>query len=98
MARPVKSGQIFGLNLGLRVQTGVFNSQGNLIGKGPQMFSMIRVEEVGFTTAFKKVIPLELFTSNDQKFFFPQRYPALRRRKTTGFYPQSVDRRQGPLD
>ena len=27
-------------------------------------------EEVGQTSAFKKVIPLELFTSNDQKFFF----------------------------
>ena len=27
-------------------------------------------EEVGDTPAFKKVIPLELFTSNDQKFFF----------------------------
>jgi 8-oxo-dGTP pyrophosphatase MutT (NUDIX family) len=27
-------------------------------------------EEVGQTPAFKKVIPLELFTSNDQKFFF----------------------------
>ena len=27
-------------------------------------------EEVGTTSAFKKVIPLELFTSNDQKFFF----------------------------
>ncbi len=28
------------------------------------------VEEVGQTPTFKKVIPLELFTSNDQKFFF----------------------------
>ena len=27
-------------------------------------------EEVGQTPVFKKVIPLELFTSNDQKFFF----------------------------
>ena len=27
-------------------------------------------EEVGPVPAFKKVIPLELFTSNDQKFFF----------------------------
>jgi len=27
-------------------------------------------EEVGATPAFKKTIPLELFTSNDQKFFF----------------------------
>ena len=27
-------------------------------------------EEVGETPAFKKVIPLELFTSNDQKFTF----------------------------
>ena len=27
-------------------------------------------EEVGDTPKFKKVIPLELFTSNDQKFFF----------------------------
>jgi 8-oxo-dGTP pyrophosphatase MutT (NUDIX family) len=27
-------------------------------------------EEVGTHPAFKKVIPLELFTSNDQKFFF----------------------------
>jgi len=27
-------------------------------------------EEVGSTPAFKKVIPLELFTSNDQKFHF----------------------------
>ena len=27
-------------------------------------------EEIGLTAAFKKVIPLELFTSNDQKFFF----------------------------
>jgi len=27
-------------------------------------------EEVGTTPTFKKVIPLELFTSNDQKFFF----------------------------
>ena len=27
-------------------------------------------EEVGDTPRFKKVIPLELFTSNDQKFFF----------------------------
>ena len=28
------------------------------------------MEEVGETLKFKKVIPLELFTSNDQKFFF----------------------------
>lgn len=28
------------------------------------------VEEIGFSPNFKKVIPLELFTSNDQKFFF----------------------------
>ena len=28
------------------------------------------VEELGSTPAFKKVIPLEMFTSNDQKFFF----------------------------
>ncbi len=28
------------------------------------------IEEVGDTPKFKKVIPLELFTSNDQKFFF----------------------------
>ena len=27
-------------------------------------------EEVGDTPKFKKVIPLELFTSNDQKFYF----------------------------
>jgi len=27
-------------------------------------------EELGTTPSFKKVIPLELFTSNDQKFFF----------------------------
>ena len=27
-------------------------------------------EEIGSTPVFKKVIPLELFTSNDQKFFF----------------------------
>ena len=27
-------------------------------------------EEVSSTPAFKKVIPLELFTSNDQKFYF----------------------------
>ena len=27
-------------------------------------------EEVGDTPAFKKIIPLEMFTSNDQKFFF----------------------------
>lgn len=27
-------------------------------------------EEIGTTPSFKKVIPLELFTSNDQKFFF----------------------------
>ena len=27
-------------------------------------------EEVGDTPMFKKVIPLELFTSNDQKFYF----------------------------
>ena len=27
-------------------------------------------EEVGQVSAFKKVIPLELFTSNDQQFFF----------------------------
>ena len=27
-------------------------------------------EEVGDTPVFKKVIPLELFTSNDQRFFF----------------------------
>ena len=27
-------------------------------------------EEVGDTPKFKKVIPLEMFTSNDQKFFF----------------------------
>lgn len=27
-------------------------------------------EELGSTPVFKKVIPLELFTSNDQKFFF----------------------------
>ena len=27
-------------------------------------------EEVGDTPKFKKVIPIELFTSNDQKFFF----------------------------
>ena len=28
------------------------------------------IEEVNQTPRFKKVIPLELFTSNDQKFFF----------------------------
>ena len=28
------------------------------------------IEEVGETQKFKKVIPLELFTSNDQKFYF----------------------------
>ena len=28
------------------------------------------LEEVGETPTFKKVIPLELFTSNDQKFYF----------------------------
>ena len=28
------------------------------------------IEEVGETQKFKKVIPLELFTSNDQQFFF----------------------------
>lgn len=28
------------------------------------------VEEIGSLPQFKKVIPLELFTSNDQKFFF----------------------------
>ena len=28
------------------------------------------IEEVGETAKFKKVIPLELFTSNDQKFYF----------------------------
>ena len=27
-------------------------------------------EEIGLSAAFKKVIPCELFTSNDQKFFF----------------------------
>jgi 8-oxo-dGTP pyrophosphatase MutT (NUDIX family) len=27
-------------------------------------------EEVGITPKFKKVIPLEMFTSNDQKFYF----------------------------
>ena len=27
-------------------------------------------EEVGKTPSFKKVIPLEMFTSNDQKFYF----------------------------
>ena len=27
-------------------------------------------EEVGDTPKFKKVIPLEMFTSNDQKFYF----------------------------
>jgi hypothetical protein len=27
-------------------------------------------EEVGVTSKFKKIIPLEMFTSNDQKFFF----------------------------
>ena len=27
-------------------------------------------EEVGDTPKFKKIIPLEMFTSNDQKFFF----------------------------
>jgi 8-oxo-dGTP pyrophosphatase MutT (NUDIX family) len=27
-------------------------------------------EEIGYSKDFKKVIPLELFTSNDQKFFF----------------------------
>ena len=27
-------------------------------------------EEIGLIATFKKVIPLELFTSNDQKFFF----------------------------
>ena len=27
-------------------------------------------EELGHTPNFKKVVPLELFTSNDQKFFF----------------------------
>ncbi len=27
-------------------------------------------EEIGNTPTFKKVIPLELFTSNDQKFYF----------------------------
>ena len=28
------------------------------------------VEEVGKTSIFKKIIPLEMFTSNDQKFYF----------------------------
>ena len=28
------------------------------------------VEEVGKTSTFKKIIPLEMFTSNDQKFYF----------------------------
>ena len=28
------------------------------------------LEEVGDTPVFKKVIPLEMFTSNDQKFYF----------------------------
>ena len=28
------------------------------------------LEEVGDTPKFKKVIPLEMFTSNDQKFYF----------------------------
>ena len=28
------------------------------------------VEEVGETSTFKKIIPLEMFTSNDQKFYF----------------------------
>ena len=27
-------------------------------------------EEIGETSRFKKIIPLEMFTSNDQKFFF----------------------------
>ena len=27
-------------------------------------------EEVGYQSKFKKVIPLEMFTSNDQKFYF----------------------------
>ena len=28
------------------------------------------LEEVGETSKFKKIIPLEMFTSNDQKFYF----------------------------
>ena len=28
------------------------------------------IEEVGETSKFKKIIPLEMFTSNDQKFYF----------------------------
>ena len=28
------------------------------------------LEEVGETSTFKKIIPLEMFTSNDQKFYF----------------------------
>ena len=36
---------------------------------GPALYREIQ-EEVGAVSKFKKVIPLELFTSNDQKFYF----------------------------
>ena len=38
---------------------------GDLLGEEQEI-----QEEVGLTPKFKKVIPLELFTSNDQKFYF----------------------------
>ena len=48
-------------------------------------------EEVGTTPKFKKVIPLEMFTSNDEKFFFHTYLIAIE----TEFLPKLNDEHSG---
>ena len=48
-------------------------------------------EEVGDTPRFKKVIPLEMFTSNDEKFFFHTYLIAIE----TEFLPKLNDEHSG---
>jgi len=48
-------------------------------------------EEVGVTPKFKKVIPLEMFTSNDEKFFFHTYLIAIE----TEFLPKLNDEHSG---
>jgi 8-oxo-dGTP pyrophosphatase MutT (NUDIX family) len=48
-------------------------------------------EEVGITPKFKKVIPLEMFTSNDEKFFFHTYLIAIE----TEFLPKLNDEHSG---
>jgi 8-oxo-dGTP pyrophosphatase MutT (NUDIX family) len=48
-------------------------------------------EEVGDTPKFKKVIPLEMFTSNDEKFFFHTYLIAIE----TEFLPKLNDEHSG---